>query len=75
MKTIELEDDAAALIMTADGKLEVHIPVEFEGDMVPAPIQFMAALSILTGSDEEFFLYVMDKFNKMVEETESEEKE
>lgn len=68
--TIELGPNEAAMVINENREIQIHIPKFDDDEDVPAHISYMAALGILTKTDDEFVTKVMDKFYELMEEAE-----
>lgn len=65
---IEVEDDACVLMMDSQGDFKMLIPTpEDPQGMVPMPIVFMTALGLMVAKDDELFKFVMERFDKILE--------
>jgi hypothetical protein len=65
---IELKDDDTVLIMDKDGECKIYIPDLNDEDNVPNNVFFMSSILLLINTDEEFNDFVIDRFNKKLDE-------
>lgn len=67
---ITLGPNEAAMVINEHREIQVHIPKFDDDETVPTHISYMAALGILTKTDDEFVTKVMEKFHELMEEAE-----
>lgn len=67
---IELGPNEAAMVINEHREIQIHIPKFGDDETIPTHISYMAALGILTKTDDEFVTQVMDKFQELMEEAE-----
>ena len=68
--TIKLGPNEAAMVINENREIQIHIPKFDNDEDIPTHVSYMTALGILTKTDDEFVLKVMDKFNELMEEAE-----